>query len=74
MAWAVLLYTLVFACLYIALDIVIPSPLRKRRRRPDPDMAYEQDGEWARRADEMPQRQDAASDQEDGEHAHRVPF
>ena len=73
MAWAVLLYTLVFVCLYIALDILIPSPLRKRRTRPDPDMAYEQEGEWARRVDVVPQLQNVASVPEDGENAHRVP-
>jgi hypothetical protein len=40
MAWAVLTYTLIVAILYIVLDIVLPSSLKKRRKRPSSDMAH----------------------------------
>jgi hypothetical protein len=43
MAWAVLTYTLVVAILYIVLDIVLPSSLKKRRRHPGGDVAHERE-------------------------------
>lgn len=43
MALAVLVYTLLVVILYVALDIVIPSSLRKRRRLPDGDIAHERE-------------------------------
>ena len=43
MAWAILAYTLVVAILYIVLDIVLPSSLKKRRSHPEGDVAHERE-------------------------------
>ncbi len=40
MAWAVLVYTLVVVLLYIGFDILLPSLLRKRGKRPNRAMAH----------------------------------
>jgi hypothetical protein len=39
MAWAVLVYTLVVVLLYFGFEILLPSSLRKRGKRPHGDMA-----------------------------------
>lgn len=31
MVWAIIAFTFVIACLYVAMDLVLPSALRKRR-------------------------------------------
>lgn len=43
MAWAVLVYSIFVVCLYVALDIVLPSTLRKRHKRPIADMVHERE-------------------------------
>jgi hypothetical protein len=45
MALAVLAYALMVVILYITLDIVLPSSLRKRHKRPNSDMAHERGDE-----------------------------